>query len=98
MIEVGTHAGRRGRLRGLLWPVVVLAVLIAGLGTRADADTSPVGGKYSSHAYLAISRTGAAVYVNALLHQDSATGTAASPNRTVYLQRLPSGHWQNVLA
>ena len=85
--------GRRGRL---LWAVVVLAVLIAGLGTSAGAGT--VGGKYNSYAYLAISRTGAAVYVNALLHQDSASGIAAGPNRTVYLQRLLSGHWQNVLA
>jgi hypothetical protein len=78
--------------------VVVLAALVCGLATSADAGTSPVGGKYSSYAYLAISRTGAAVYVNALLHQDSATGIAVSPNRTVYLQRLLSGHWQNVLA
>ena len=70
----------------------------AGLATSADAGTSPVGGKYSSYAYLAVSRSGPAVYVNALIHQDSATGTAASPNRTVYLQRQLSGHWQNVLA
>jgi hypothetical protein len=86
--------GRRWRLRWL----VVLAALVVGPATSAEAGTSPVGGKYSSSAYLAVSRSGPAVYVNALLHQDSATGTAAGPNRTVYLQRQLSGHWQNVLS
>ncbi|HEX4729529.1 MAG TPA: hypothetical protein VH298_17095, partial [Jatrophihabitans sp.] len=90
--------GRRRRLGYLLGPVLVLAAVVCGLAASADAGTSPVGGRYNSYAYLAISRTGAAVYVNALVHQDSATGTVASPNRTVYLQRLLSGHWQNVLA
>jgi hypothetical protein len=86
-----------GRRRRLLW-LVVLAALVFGLATSADAGTSPVGGKYDSYAYLAVSRSGPAVYVNALIHQDSASGTAASPNRTVYLQRQLSGHWQNVLS
>ncbi|HJQ02102.1 MAG TPA: hypothetical protein VJ851_10910 [Jatrophihabitans sp.] len=85
-------------MRHLLCPVVAVVALVCGLATNADAGTSPVGGRYSSYAYLAISRTGAAVYVNALLHQDSATGIAAGPDRTVYLQRLLTGHWQNVLA
>ena len=89
--------GRRWRLRGVLWSVVALA-LVSGLATSAAASTSPVGAKYSSYGYLAISRSGVAVYANALVHQDSATGIADSPNRTVYLQRLLSGHWQNVLA
>lgn len=86
--------GRRWRL---LW-LVLPAALVAGLTTSADAGTSPVGGKYSSYAYLAVSRSGPAVYVNALLHQDSPSGTVGSPNRTVYLQRQLSGHWQNVLS
>lgn len=88
--------GRRRRLRDLLCLAVVLAALVPA--TSAGAGTSPVGGRYASYAYLAVSRSGPAVYVNALLHQDSPTGTAASPNRTVYLQRLLSGRWQNVLS
>lgn len=52
-----------------------------------------------SYAYLASSRTGAAVYVNGLVHQKNNAGQLiASADRTVYLQRYLNGHWQNVLA
>ncbi|MEO7289338.1 MAG: hypothetical protein ABI140_20690 [Jatrophihabitantaceae bacterium] len=79
---------------------MALLVLSSAGFTAASAatNTGPVGGKYRSSAYLAVTRTGAAVYVNALVHQDSASGLAASPNRTVYLQRQLSSGWQNMLS
>lgn len=85
------------RLRALLCSVLVLLALSAALVPAAEAGTTPVAGKYLSYAYIAVTRSGAAVYVNALVHQDSATGTADSANRTVYLQRQLNGSWQNVL-
>jgi hypothetical protein len=85
------------RLRALLCSTLLLVTLSAALVPSADAGTTPVGGKYRSYAYLATSRSGAAVYINALVHQDSRAGIVGSPNRTVYLQRQLSGHWQNVL-
>lgn len=86
------------RLRALLCSALLVLTMSVGLAPAAEAGTSPVAGKYLSYAYLAVSRSGPAVFVNALVHQDSPTGVVGSPNRTVYLQRQLTGQWQNVLA
>jgi hypothetical protein len=50
-----------------------------------------------SAAYIAGSRTGSAVYINGLVKQTIGSSWTRSANRTVYLQRYLSGHWQSVL-
>lgn len=85
------------RLLALLCSLLAVAALTSSLTPSAEAGTSPVNGRYLSYAYLAVSRSGAAVYVNGLVHQNSRAGLTRSPGRAVYLQRkLPTG-WQNVL-
>jgi hypothetical protein len=80
---------------------VLAGVVIAGLSAAAliDAGSSAsAASSYSTAAYVAASRSGSAVYINALVKQGSASGVIVrSPGRTVYVQRhLPSG-WQNML-
>ncbi len=88
---------RRAARPALLVLALVLVALSTALTPTATAGTSPVGGKYRSYVYIAVSRSGPAVYVNALVHQDYRTGIVDSPNRVVYLQRLLKGGWQNML-
>lgn len=54
--------------------------------------------KYPTYAYIASSRSGAAVYVHALVKQQTASGLARSASRLVYLQRYLNGAWQNMLS
>ncbi|HJQ01202.1 MAG TPA: hypothetical protein VJ851_06360 [Jatrophihabitans sp.] len=86
------HTGRR-----LAIVLLSCVLLTAGLAKPAIAGT-PVQGKYLTSAYIAASRSSAAVYVNALVKQDSALGIVRSPGRTVYLQRELQGSWQNMLS
>ena len=83
--------------RRLAIAILSCVLLTAGLAKPAVAGT-PVQGKYLTSAYIAASRSGAAVYVNALVKQDSALGIVRSPGRTVYLQRELNGSWQNMLS
>jgi len=53
--------------------------------------------KYTTWAYVASSRSGSAVYVNALVKSDSMNGLVRSAGRSVYLQRYLNGAWQNML-
>lgn len=53
--------------------------------------------KYTTWAYVASSRSGSAVYVNALVKNDSTNGIVRSAGRSVYLQRYLNGAWQTML-
>jgi hypothetical protein len=52
--------------------------------------------KYGSWVYVQSSRSGRAVYINALVHQWSDFDLAGGVGRTVYLQRYLKGAWQNI--
>jgi hypothetical protein len=67
-----------------------------GPGTVATAVPSPLPPPNSTCIYIASSRAGAAVYVNALARERGASLVAAA-NRRLYLQRFIAGRWQNVL-
>ena len=47
--------------------------------------------------YIASSRAGAAVYVNALARERGSGSPVAAANRRLYLQRFIAGTWQNML-
>ncbi|MGI8664436.1 MAG: excalibur calcium-binding domain-containing protein [Jatrophihabitans sp.] len=77
----------------------VALVSLAGLGVgvtpaQAAASATPA----ASYAYIAASRQGAAVYVNALIKQSSPAGIVRSAHRTTYLQRYLNGRWQPMLS
>jgi hypothetical protein len=84
-------------LRRLAGAIVSTALLTSALTPLASA-APPVNGKYRSYAYIAASRHGASVYINALVHQDYSTGLISSHGRTVYLQRNLNGSWQTMLS
>lgn len=52
--------------------------------------------KYATWTYVASSRSGRAVYINALVHQWSSNDMASGSARPVYLQRYIGGGWQNI--
>jgi hypothetical protein len=54
--------------------------------------------KHATWAYVASSRSGRAVYINALVHEATSNGMVSPGGRTVYLQRYLNGTWQNMLA
>ncbi len=54
--------------------------------------------KYRTYAYVASSRSGGAVYINALIKRSSPGGIVNSPNRVVYIQRYFNRHWQSILS
>jgi hypothetical protein len=85
------------RIGTLLLAGLTCLLLAVGQAGPATAGT-PVSGKYLTSAYIAASRSGAAVYVNALVKQDSAGGVVRSGGRTVYLQRNVNSSWQNMLS
>ena len=71
-------------------------------GTSVRTATSvsrTVTVKYPTQSYLATHRVGSAVFVNGLVKQAIGNGSTVgrSAGRTVYLQRLLGGSWQNVL-
>ena len=71
-----------------------------GTSVRTASSVSrTVTVKYPTQSYLATRRAGSAVFVNALVKQATGNGTTVgrSAGRTVYLQRLLGGRWQNVL-
>ncbi len=74
------------------------AVLAMSGAPSAVAATAPSTTKYASYAYVAVTRQGQAVYINALIKQNSAAGLVPSTHRTVYLQRNLKGAWQNMLS
>jgi len=53
--------------------------------------------KYATWAYVASSRVGSAVYINALVKNFSANDLVRGSARSVYLQRYIGGVWQNML-
>jgi hypothetical protein len=77
--------------------LVSLASLAAGFAPSAQGSP-PAASAVSSYAYISASRQGSAVYVNALVKQNSSTGVVRSPNRTVYLQRDVGNGWQSMLS
>ncbi|HET6209465.1 MAG TPA: hypothetical protein VFD94_03740 [Jatrophihabitans sp.] len=88
---------------------VVLSTRAAGRSSQDVNDTAvqtatsaslTVTAKYPTQTYLAARRAGGAVFVNGLVKQAIGGGTTIgrSAGRTVYLQRLVAGRWQNLLA
>ena len=53
--------------------------------------------KYATWAYVASSRAGSAVYINALIKNYSANDLVRGGGRSVYLQRYLNGTWQTML-
>lgn len=82
------------RTARLLGYTISLALLAPALPAAATGTTGPA----TSYAYLSVSRSGAAVYVNGLIKQSSPSGVIRSPKRTVMVQRLLDGNWQNVIS
>jgi hypothetical protein len=74
------------------------AVLAVSSAPAATAATAPSATKYSTYAYIVDSRKASAVYISALVKQNSAAGIVRSPKRTVFLQRNLKGAWQNMLS
>ena len=54
--------------------------------------------KYTTLLYASSSRSGAAVYVNGLMHRWSSSGLSDPSGAVMYLQRFINGGWQNMLA
>ncbi len=89
------------RLRPRLLAAATTVIALAGLGAgfAAGAQASPsASAAASSYAYIAATRQGSAVYINALVKQGSPSGIVPSPKRTAYLQRNLNGSWQNMLS
>jgi hypothetical protein len=69
--------------------------------TNASLDSATITSSTApatTTAYIASSRQGSAVYINALVKQQSGSTITRSAGRTVYLQRLLNGSWQNMLS
>jgi hypothetical protein len=90
---------RVSRLRHAAAAAVLASLAGLGAGFAPSAQASPpAASAVSSYAYIAASRQGSAVYVNALVKQNSSAGVVRSPNRTVYLQRDLGNGWQSMLS
>ncbi|HJQ02957.1 MAG TPA: hypothetical protein VJ851_15285 [Jatrophihabitans sp.] len=83
-------------------PVTVVAYPVDASGnigptTVATAVPSQQQPPESTCVYIASSRAGAAVYVNALARERGSGSPVAAANRRLYLQRFIAGTWQNML-
>lgn len=81
---------RVARLLGYTMAMALFAPALPAAATTAGSATS--------YAYLSVSRSGAAVFVDGLIKQSSPSGVIRSPKRTVLVQRLLDGSWQNVIS
>jgi uncharacterized protein YkwD len=68
----------------------------AAVAATPPACTLLSGGRYATYPYIAASRRGSAVYLNAMVKQNCSHGIVRSSARTIWMQRNIGGIWQNI--
>lgn len=85
---------RRLRFRSRATRVAIAALTVALLGSVTPSIAVTPN---TTVAYIAVSRSYTAVYVNGQVNEVGPTSTTPSVGRTVYVQRNVGGAWQNLL-